>query len=211
MKRGPIIAMIALLALGFWLSMGPSLIWARMHARPHAVVSTLDLGARKIVYERVDSPDERLTHRFLSPAPDLPREPMTSLSFWSHIAQIDQEAGRRHWLLRALNISSWWNVAWIALGLGGQAAFFGRMMVQWLASERQGRSVVPVSFWWLSLVGGVALFAYFVWRRDVVGVLGQSTGIVVYARNIRLIVKARSAPPGDLAVPAGSPSAAAAH
>jgi hypothetical protein len=51
--------------------------------------------------------------------------------------------------------------------------------------------VIPASFWWLSLFGGVALFAYFVWRQDFVGVLGQSSGIVIYARNIRLIYKRR--------------------
>ncbi|TVQ63052.1 MAG: hypothetical protein EA379_04500 [Phycisphaerales bacterium] len=82
-------------------------------------------------------------------------------------------------------------MAWIAVGFGGQAAFFGRMMLQWVVSERSRQSVVPAAFWWLSLLGGAALFSYFVWRRDVVGVLGQSTGVVIYARNLRLIYKSR--------------------
>ena len=53
------------------------------------------------------------------------------------------------------------------------------------------RSEVPVVFWWLSLAGGLLLFVYFVWRKDPIGVLGQSTGVAVYARNLRLIAKER--------------------
>jgi lipid-A-disaccharide synthase-like uncharacterized protein len=80
---------------------------------------------------------------------------------------------------------------WVAVGFAGQMAFFGRMMIQWLVSEKQRKSVIPPLFWWLSLVGGVALFAYFAWRQDAVGVLGQTSGVVIYARNIRLIRKQR--------------------
>jgi hypothetical protein len=65
------------------------------------------------------------------------------------------------------------------------------MFVQWFASEKKGQSVVPAAFWWMSLIGGVALFAYFAWRPDVVGVLGQCSGVVIYARNLRLISKHR--------------------
>ncbi|HHN79091.1 MAG TPA: lipid A biosynthesis [Phycisphaerales bacterium] len=92
-------------------------------------------------------------------------------------------------LLGFFNITDWGNFAWVTLGLAGQVAFFGRMLVQWITSERRGESVVPELFWWLSLMGGVCLFTYFVWRVDFVGVLGQSTGVVVYARNLRLIYK----------------------
>jgi lipid-A-disaccharide synthase-like uncharacterized protein len=63
------------------------------------------------------------------------------------------------------------------------------MLIQWVISEKQRASVIPPLFWWLSFFGGVALFSYFVWRKDVVGVLGQSTGVVIYARNLRLIHK----------------------
>ncbi|KAA0215920.1 MAG: hypothetical protein DYG94_07065 [Leptolyngbya sp. PLA3] len=89
------------------------------------------------------------------------------------------------------NISHWANFAWVAVGLGGQCAFFARMLVQWIVSEKSRRSQVPETFWWFSLLGGVCLFTYFVWRVDIVGVLGQSTGIVIYARNLRLIYKER--------------------
>ncbi|HED53797.1 MAG TPA: hypothetical protein ENJ00_06310 [Phycisphaerales bacterium] len=90
------------------------------------------------------------------------------------------------------NISSWTNFGWVAVGLLGQCAFFGRMFVQWIVSEKSRKSQVPEIFWWFSLVGGAMLFLYFVWRVDVVGVLGQSTGVVIYARNLRLIHKERS-------------------
>ena len=62
-----------------------------------------------------------------------------------------------------------------------------RMAVQWIMSERERRSVVPTAFWWLSAAGGVMLFVYFCWRKDIVGVLGQSIGLLVYARNLWFI------------------------
>lgn len=80
---------------------------------------------------------------------------------------------------------------WIALGFLAQALFSARFVVQWFASERAGRSIIPVSFWYLSLGGGVLLLAYAIWRRDPVFILGQSTGSFVYFRNLYLIRKAR--------------------
>jgi lipid-A-disaccharide synthase-like uncharacterized protein len=76
---------------------------------------------------------------------------------------------------------------WLLLGLLGQAAFSARFVVQWLASERRRESVVPVSFWWLSVAGGVLLLAYALHRGDPVFVLGQSAGLAVYLRNLALI------------------------
>lgn len=96
-----------------------------------------------------------------------------------------------NFVFRLLNITSWTSLIWAGLGLIGQIAFFGRMFIQWIASERKSQSVVPAMFWWLSLIGGILLFTYFVWRQDFVGVLGQSTGIVIYARNLKLIAKQR--------------------
>jgi lipid-A-disaccharide synthase-like uncharacterized protein len=78
---------------------------------------------------------------------------------------------------------------WLALGFAGQVAFSGRFVVQWLASEREGRSVVPVAFWILSVVGSLLLLAYAVHRRDPVFVLGQTTGVLIYLRNLHLIRK----------------------
>ena len=76
-------------------------------------------------------------------------------------------------------------------GHGEQVLFTGRMLVQWLASEKRKRSVVPVAFWWMSLIGGVMLLTYFIWRKDIVGVAGQSTGLLVYGRNLILIRRRR--------------------
>ncbi len=75
---------------------------------------------------------------------------------------------------------------WLGVGLLGQAMFFSRFLVQWLASERAQRSVFPMSFWYLSLSGGVLLLAYAIWRQDPVFILGQTTGAAIYLRNIRL-------------------------
>lgn len=83
------------------------------------------------------------------------------------------------------------NTFWLGLGLVGQVAFTGRFLVQWIASEREGRSVVPVLFWILSIAGSLLLFAYAVHRRDPVFVLGQSAGLLVYFRNLHLIRRER--------------------
>lgn len=76
---------------------------------------------------------------------------------------------------------------WVAVGLAGQGCFFLRFVVQWLASERAGRSLVPKAFWYLSIVGSLIILAYAIWRRDPVFVVGQSTGLFVYVRNLILI------------------------
>ncbi|MBM3977034.1 MAG: hypothetical protein FJ299_08600 [Planctomycetes bacterium] len=85
------------------------------------------------------------------------------------------------------NVSSAQGLLWVALGLAGQVLFTGRLVVQWLASERSGRSVVPPAFWWMSLAGATMLLSYFLWRKDVVGVLGQGFGWLVYVRNLWMI------------------------
>lgn len=96
------------------------------------------------------------------------------------------------WLYLILNITSPIGLAWVALGFGGQLLFTGRMLVQWFASEKSKRSVIPVSFWWMSLIGSTMLLVYFVWRRDAVGIVGQGLGWVVYVRNLVLIHRSRS-------------------
>ena len=79
------------------------------------------------------------------------------------------------------------NPVWLAIGFIGQALFFGRFFVQWLASERRRQSVVPRSFWYLSLAGGAVLLAYAIHRRDPVFILGQATGFLIYTRNLWFI------------------------
>ncbi len=79
------------------------------------------------------------------------------------------------------------DTAWLVTGLAGQLAFGARFLVQWIVSERRGRSVIPTAFWWLSLLGGLVLLSYAVHRRDPVFILGQGFGLIVYSRNIVLI------------------------
>jgi lipid-A-disaccharide synthase-like uncharacterized protein len=80
-----------------------------------------------------------------------------------------------------------WPRFWLALGFVAQGAFFMRFVVQWIASERKKRSVVPVAFWYFSLVGGALLLAYSIYRKDPVFILGQGLGLVIYTRNLVLI------------------------
>lgn len=82
-----------------------------------------------------------------------------------------------------------WNdaIGWLAIGLLGQAAFFSRFLVQWIASERARRSVVPLAFWYLSLAGSLTLLVYAIHRQEPVFALGQSLGSLVYVRNLMLL------------------------
>ena len=78
-----------------------------------------------------------------------------------------------------------------AVGLIGQAFFTARFLVQWIASERAGRSVIPVAFWFFSIGGGLILFGYALYRRDPVFILGQGLGTFIYVRNLMLIARER--------------------
>lgn len=83
------------------------------------------------------------------------------------------------------------NTLWVIFGFAGQAMFFGRFLVQWLQSERVGRSVIPVSFWYLSIIGGLAILIYSLHVRDPVFIAGQSIGVFVYSRNLYFIYRER--------------------
>lgn len=86
-------------------------------------------------------------------------------------------------------------IIWVTIGAVGQTLYGARMIVQWWVSERQGRSVVPVSFWYLSLAAAVLMLAYALWRRDPVFISGQVLGLAIYLRNLSLL-----RPPGERAV-----------
>lgn len=96
---------------------------------------------------------------------------------------------------------------WLVVGLGliGQLLFSARLLVQWIASERQAKSVVPEVYWVLSMAGGVTLLLYAVYRRDPVFMLGQAFGVVIYARNLWLI-RRNAADARGRAEPADGPS-----
>lgn len=81
--------------------------------------------------------------------------------------------------------------AWVILGLVAQALFMMRFVVQWVASERAKRSVVPIAFWFFSLGGGALLTIYAIQRQDPVFILGQGLGLLIYIRNLWLIANER--------------------
>jgi len=190
-KWEPAALMVLLIAIGFWLVMNPS--GNKSHPRAGALTSEIRIGdTRGLVEVMGDSPETqkfRLLTREGFESPDLSRREFESIFGSAVTAQVAD--GRANWLFRLLNITSWISLVWIAIGFGGQLMFSGRMFLQWLISERHKVSIITPAFWWFSLLGGICLFTYFVWRQDAVGVLGQSSGIVIYARNLRLISKQR--------------------
>jgi lipid-A-disaccharide synthase-like uncharacterized protein len=80
---------------------------------------------------------------------------------------------------------------WAAVGFCGSVIWTSRFIVQWWISERQGRATMPAEFWIMSIVGNILLLAYSIYRRDIVFILGQSIGYIVYSRNLYLIYRAR--------------------
>lgn len=90
-------------------------------------------------------------------------------------------------LVRWFGVDSGYEVAWVAIGLLGQLMFSMRFLIQWIASEREGRSIIPIAFWYFSIAGGAILLAYAIYRQDPVFIIGQTTGVLIYARNLYLI------------------------
>lgn len=88
-----------------------------------------------------------------------------------------------------MNISP--DTLWIGVGLLGQALFSARFLVQWAVSERARRSVIPAAFWHLSIAGSLALLAYALHRADPVFIIGQLTGVLIYARNLMFVLRDR--------------------
>lgn len=96
---------------------------------------------------------------------------------------------QRSWGQKVLNVSTPMGYIWVGLGFLGQLLFTGRMIVQWLVSEKNKKSIVPPIFWWMSLGGSTMLMIYFLWRRDPIGLLGQSFGWFIYVRNLWMIYR----------------------
>ena len=82
---------------------------------------------------------------------------------------------------------------WVLLGFLAQAMFTARFVVQWIASERVGHSVIPLAFWLFSIAGGVLLLIYALQRKDPVFIAGQSFGVFVYLRNLYFVLRDRKA------------------
>ena len=78
-------------------------------------------------------------------------------------------------------------IIFLSIGLFGQCLFASRFLYQWIYSERLGKSSIPIMFWYLSIFGGFFLLIYAIYRRDPIIILGQTTGIFIYLRNLILI------------------------
>jgi lipid-A-disaccharide synthase-like uncharacterized protein len=83
---------------------------------------------------------------------------------------------------------------WVLLGFIAQGMFTFRFLVQWIASERAGRSVIPMAFWIFSIAGGLLLLVYALYRKDPVFIAGQAFGVFVYLRNLYFVMRERKAP-----------------
>ena len=90
-------------------------------------------------------------------------------------------------LLRMIHADTPADAIWVTFGLLGQLLFTARFIVQWLASEKAGKSVVPITFWYFSICGGLVVLAYGIHKFDPVIILGQLPGTAIYARNLWLI------------------------
>ncbi len=189
-KWEPFALMVLLLLLGAWLVLAPGKIKGREGSRE----VDLRLGSSRGIVEvyrpaATSDPELRVLLRNGFVGPTLTPDEFRRL-YGNEVYETATGAAA-NWAFRLFNITSWASLVWVLIGFAGQFAFTGRMLLQWFVSERKRESVIPEAFWWLSLLGGTALFAYFVWRQDIVAVLGQSSGVVIYARNIRLIYKQR--------------------
>ncbi|HMG79369.1 MAG TPA: lipid-A-disaccharide synthase N-terminal domain-containing protein [Xanthobacteraceae bacterium] len=80
---------------------------------------------------------------------------------------------------------------WVFLGFAAQGLFTMRFLVQWIASERAGRSVIPLWFWIFSIAGGLLLLVYALYRKDPVFIAGQAFGVFVYVRNLHFVLRER--------------------
>ena len=83
------------------------------------------------------------------------------------------------------------DTVWLIVGFVAQALFSARFIVQWIASERARRSVIPGTFWLFSLLGGAVLLAYAIYKRDPVFIFGQAGGLIIYGRNMFFVVRER--------------------
>ena len=85
---------------------------------------------------------------------------------------------------------------WLSIGFLGQSLFSMRFFVQWIVSERSRKSVVPKAFWYFSILGGVTLLTYAIHQRDLVFMVGQASGLLIYGRNV-MLTRQRAAPTGE--------------
>ena len=191
MKWEPAALMVLVLGLGLWLALGPA-SKPQFPVRAGATQVEIRIADTRGALESAKDPvtgDGTYRVFIKGQAPSRVFSESEVRDFLGQGVLDRANALRANPLFKALNITSWVGVVWVGIGLLGQLAFSGRMVLQWFVSERRKESVITESFWWFSLGGALMLFSYFVWRQDPVAILGQASGIVIYARNIRLIHK----------------------
>ncbi|MGE3107844.1 MAG: lipid-A-disaccharide synthase N-terminal domain-containing protein [Phycisphaerales bacterium] len=192
-KWEPAALMALVLGLGLWIAFGPA-SKPSIPVRDGAITLQYRVDSVRGVLEAAPDPETgELTIRFLSASSPSPRGLTLEEAKGIYPPEIIRNltTPRKNRVFSLLNITSWVGVVWLGIGLLGQLLFSGRMVLQWITSERKRQSVITESFWWFSLGGSLLLFSYFVWRQDPVALLGQASGIVIYARNLRLIYKRR--------------------
>ncbi len=91
------------------------------------------------------------------------------------------------WVMEWAKVEEPWELWLFGFGLIAQLTFFGRWIVQWIASERRRETHMPALFWWLSLAGATMLLVYFTLRGEPIGMLGQSVGWLIYGRNLYFV------------------------
>ena len=96
-----------------------------------------------------------------------------------------------HTIMSMLGTTTAADATWLFVGLLGQIMFTARFLVQWLASERAGKSVIPIAFWYFSILGSLIVLAYGIHKFEPVIIVGQIPGVVIYARNLWLIHRER--------------------
>lgn len=84
---------------------------------------------------------------------------------------------------------------WLAIGFLGQALFSTRFLIQWIYSERMRKSVIPTAFWYFSIAGGATLLSYAIHKLDPVFIVGQAGGVIIYLRNLQLVMRERRRAP----------------
>ena len=95
-------------------------------------------------------------------------------------------------LKSVMNVETSGQLIWVTVGFLGQAMFSARFIIQWFVSEKAKESIVPIAFWYFSILGGMTLLTYAIWRRDPVIICGQAGGLMIYARNLWFIHNKRA-------------------
>ncbi len=184
MKRGflVILEVALLVAMGVWVFV--SLNETSKISRPGGVEVTVQLpeaSDKAVLYQ-----DDQGRYRYIIQLKD---HTQRDLSADELAAMMQRDRVNRSWGQKLLYVSNPFGYVWVGLGFLGQVLFTGRMVVQWIVSEKHKKSVVPPIFWWMSLIGSSMLMAYFLWRRDPIGLLGQTFGWFIYVRNLWLIYR----------------------